>query len=822
MPNEERTRVEELAHRATALLDSGDVEKAAQLLREAASIDPENENVRKVWDLVRQEEQGHSLVKYCNKWLAHEKDDDGEEALDYMHRHQLSSEAAEEAMEVMLQYSGEADMADEITGELLKHLGAQKPVAKALIEQPTITFNLMFDRGDDSMSAITSMMLDKASWPSEKERIAAERDAFQLALAQMMLAGQDYPERAMKVISRLLGAESHNLNGLIDADGFDVILSQLDIRAPNVLRSQATLATLKLLELAPESAQQLISQYVVKRVKRPTPDGLILAFSAAASVFPMSPQAAAQLFLSQGFLEAFVHLVTEWKSARLEQAALELLSAACVDGPCREAMRKTLSVWLKAIAERSPDKKRSEQAALILVKIKDALPEGEEPKISEDTAEDQDQLVRRFRDIVISTDGADKQHSIEGLAYASVAPKVKEELADDDGFMKHLIKELKSVDSGNAALFGGLTIISNLTVYLPVQTEEQRKMSQLKAYANSTKPKEPDVLDNDQHVTARCKKVLNADVMPLLVKCSTKASPATQNLILQILVSISKDKSHRGKMAQQGAVKLLLQIYDNLSSVTNSTGTTPNTQQETIPRSAAHALARILISINPTHVFGSSGASLTSAIRPLTALLTPDPSEDAPNLLPVFESLLALTNLASTSDSACAAIVRVTFPAIEDLMLSSNKLVRRGAVELACNLCAAPEGVALFADGSPPARQRMNVLCAMADVDDVATRRAAGGALAMLSEWDAAADALLARDRAVANVLGLVADDNDELRHRGVVVLANLVGVPGDVGKRAVEAIKKEDGANIVSEMLKKTKVRDIMEAGIEVLKALN
>lgn len=810
MTGEVTTQAEELAQRATVLLNSGELQKAGELLREAGSIDPENESVKKAWDLLRQEEQGHSLVKYCQKWMAHQKDDDGEEALDYIHRHQLSSEAAEEAMEVMLQYTGDADMADQITGELLQHPGARKHVARALVEHPTVSFNKMFDRGDDSMSAVTSMLLDKASWQSEEKRVAAERDAFQLALAQMMMAGQDYPERAMKVISRLLGAESHNLNGLIDADGFDVILSQLDIRAPNVLRSQATLATVKLLELAPESAQQLISQYVVKRIQRPTPEGLILAFSAAASVFPMSPQAASQLFLTHGFLDAFVPLVTKWKSSRLEQAALELLSAACMDKTCREAMRKNLSVWLKGIAERSSDKKRSNQAALILVKIKDAVPEGEEPKISEDTTEDQDQLVRRFRSLVTSTDGADKQHSIEGLAYASIEPKVKEELANDPVFLKHLVKELESMDSGNAALFGGLTIISNLTTYLPVQTEEQKKMSQLKAYANSTKPKEPDLLDNDKHVTARCTKVLNAGIIPLLAKCSRKASAITQNLILQILVSLSKDKSLRGKLAQQGAVKLLLQLHDTISS-----------PQSPSARAAAHALARVLISVNPAHVFGSASTPLSSAIRPLVNLLTPDPNEDPPNLLPVFESLLALTNLASTSDTTRATIIRLAFPQIEDLMLSPNTLVQRASVELICNLCASPQGVEKFADGSSAAKQRMNVLCAMADVDDVATRRAAGGALAMLTEWDAAANAVLERERGVRNVLGLCEDDSEEVRHRGVVVVGNLINAPGDIGKKAKEMLRKEDGVKVISEMLQKTKSREIMQIGVEVLKAL-
>ena len=818
MPVEATTRAEELVVRATALLNENELQKAAELLREASSIEPENESVKRGWDLLRREEQGNSLVTYCEKWLEQQNDEDGEEALDYMHLHQLSSEAAEEAMNVMLQYTGDSDMADQITGELLKHQGAQKPVARALIEQPTITFNKFFDRGDDSMNGVTDMLLDATAWPSEQERIAAERDAFQLALAQMMLAGQDFPERAMKVISRLLGAESRHLNGLIDADGFDVILCQLDLRAPNVLRSQATLATLKLLELAPEGAQQLISQFVVKRVQKPTPEGLILAFSAAASVFPMSPQASAQLFLSAGFVQVFVPLVTKWKSGRLEQAALELLSAACMDQPCREAMRKHISVWLKNVSERSQDKKRSDQAALILVKIKDAVPEGEEHKPTEDNRETQDQLVRRFRDMIISDGTQDKQHSIEGLAYASIDPKVKDKLANDPVFLRQLVKALNSMDTGNAALFGGLTIIGNLTTYLPVQTEEQKKMTQLKAYANSTKPKEPDILDNDQHVTARCTKVLNADIMPILVKCSRNASPTTGNLILQILASLSKDKAHRGKMAQQGAVKLLLALHDALPSISSS-ATSQNNSAAT--RTAAHALARILISVNPMHIFGSSGLSTNSAIRPLTTLLTPDPNEDPPNLLPTFEALLALTNLASTSDSARDAIIRLSFPKIEDFMLSNNTFVQRAAVELVCNLCAGPQGMAKFADGSAAAKQRMNVLCALTDMEDLPTRRAAGGALAMLTEWDAACDAVLGRERGVKNVLGLCGDESDEVKHRGIVVVGNLVNAPEEIGKRGREVVKRDGGEEVIRKLVVESKDREIVKMGVEVLKAL-
>ena len=828
-------RAEELAAQAEALIKTGDLAQAAKKLREASSVDAENARIKESWKSLKLEETGNSLVPLCKNWIVSKSDDDGEVTLDYIHQRQISSEVAEEAMKVMLKYKGDLDMADQISGALLKNPGARKQLASHLKEQPTITFDLIFERGDDSMNGSTDVLLDSSAWQSDADRIAAERDVFQLALAQMMHAGEDNPGRAMKAISRLLGAEAPNLKGIIDADGFDVILANLDIRLPTVLRGQATLATAKLFELSPDEAQTLISQYVVKRVKKPTADGLIMAFSAAASVFPMAPTAASHLFLSEGFLVRLVAIVNKWKSHRLEHAVLELLSAACIDKTCREGIRKTCLDWVKMIADTSTDKKLSSQAALILVKIKDAVPEGEKSQ-SDDVRLDQkaqDELVFRFKSMIVADDGEiDKQDSVEGLAYSSISPKVKEELANDVQFLKNLIQIMADTTSGKPSLFGGLTILANLTAYLPVLSEEQKKLSELKAYANTTKPSPRDQLDADVHVTARCTKVLEAGAIPLFVSLGKKLSRASQLSVLQILNSLSQDKKHRGVMAQQGAIKLLLQIYESVTDATTfstpppSSDTTPaitvsSPQDQTASRTAAHAISRILISVNPLHVFSSSALPLTSAIRPLTILLTEDPNTNYRNLLPVFESLLALTNLASTDDTARDAIIRVAWPQLEDLLLSDNKMVQRAAVELVCNLCASPFGVEKFADGSARASNRLHILLALADVEDEATRRAAGGALAMLTEWDAAVEAVLSRDKGIQILLGMCSDDSEEIRHRGIVCLSNVVNAPGKIGVSGREALKMNNGIAVVGELVKKTKIREIVTLGVGVLKTL-
>jgi len=136
---------------------------------------------------------------------------------------------------------------------------------------------------------------------------------------------------------------------------------------------------------------------------------------------------------------------------------------------------------------------------------------------------------------------------------------------------------------------------------------------------------------------------------------------------------------------------------------------------------------------------------------------------------------------------------------------------------------ASPIGVAEFADGSTDAKRRMQILLALADVDDLPTRRAAGGALAMLTEWDMAASAVLEakEGRGVKAVLGMCEDESEEMRHRGLVCVSNLVGANGEAGSRAVTMVKERDGAEVLRRALKKSKNPELLKVGVEALKRL-
>jgi hypothetical protein len=369
-------RIEKLLEQAGDLIKSGSLQGAHNTLREANSLKADDSRIQRAFEELRDAENGKPVVTLCEKWLHSKNDDDGEITLDYLHAHTIGEEWASQAMTVMMRYQGDADMADQITEALLKNRGAQKYLAKQMVNAPTVTYRNIFEKGDDSVNALNTILLDPKAWRTEKDRVAAERDVFQLALAQMMRAGEDQPERAMRSISRMLAVESSHLKGLIDADGFDIILVHLDNRLPESLKREATIITSKLFELAPENAEALIAQFVVKRIKKPTADSLIVSLSAAAAVFPMAPATAEKLFLSEGFLPSLFRLVQKYKSNRLEQVALNLLDIACISKPARDGIRQHCQEWIQDFAENLKDQKKSMQARKILMKLKSDSKEG--------------------------------------------------------------------------------------------------------------------------------------------------------------------------------------------------------------------------------------------------------------------------------------------------------------------------------------------------------------------------------------------------------------------------------------------------------------
>ncbi|WEW60931.1 SWI5-dependent HO expression protein 4 [Emydomyces testavorans] len=816
-----------LAREAVELVDAGHRQAATRNLREAIALAPENSEVKAAFLKVREDEEiNHPLLTLCRRYINQQDEDAGREATKYLQQEGLEPPPAValESLKLLLGVPApklSTTQDDIISGLVRQSAACRLHFAAELQNSVTHFFDELYDRGDGSVVCLDTVVLDKGLWQSDQNRSHCESELLQLFIAKLMESGHDHDGRSLKGIARLLAVDAHSLHHLIDEEGFDVILSSLDLRLPIDVRSQATLATAKYLEASQETGQQLFTNIIKARVAKQRQEDYIIAFSAAAVVFPLIPAIASTLFLSEGFLQSLTPLLyRRQKYSALELTILELFNAACIDRACRDAIDKHHSDWLLHTLSNG-SQQATGLAALIMAKIQTSEKTAEASSSSscvEEANAGSHDLVEGFKGLLSQQpSGESIGHIIEGLAYSSVRPEVKEQIANDPSFLKNFFHVLTNQKVENTVLYGGLMTIWNITKYRPNLSEEQKKLSELKAYANTSRPMQPDKLDDEEHVKNRCMAVIDAGIMPLLLECGKQKLTSIQSLNYQILLALSKDPRSRGKLAQQGAVRLLV------------AGLTPGgdapRQLDEAAYNAAHALARILISVNPSHVFPSSGfPQITSAIRPLLLLLTPpESSADQPrDLLPVFESLLALTNLASSPDrNAGATIVRAGWSTVEDLLLSSHSYIQRSACELACNLMTCEQGIGKFADGSARASQRLHIILALADVEDLPTRRAAGGALAMLTEYDSAVSAILDRARGLEIILGLCGDDDEGLVHRGVVCVQNLVRTTGDIGKRAKKELLEKGAPDQLKKCLTKSHNPAVVESGVEALKAM-
>ncbi|KAK4961849.1 SWI5-dependent HO expression protein 4 [Elasticomyces elasticus] len=833
-----QARTAELITKADEASKAGEHAKAASILKEASQINPEDTGVKKRWLALADQTSGspNPVIILRNYLHDNKNDDNGDQARQALNQgRQLSRPEAEQAYDLLTQSphqtrSPPPDRQDELLSILLqRHTSARQLVATKLTADPTEAFNQLYDIGDEAFKSLFSILLDSSLWPDDGTREKACREIFRLSLATVKSAGPGVqrPGRAMRAITHLLAVQPATVLPLIDQKVVDIVLAELDLRNDATVRRRGILATSRMLEVTGEKGEGWFETFVTTKVAKGGEEGLVLAFSAAGAVFPILPHVAAKLFLTDGFVEKLVSNLEEregggWggKIPTLEQAALELLSAACVDKACREAINQHCLPWLRHLSDEQGGGHRG-LAGLVLAKLSGGEGVGD--------------VTSKLTNLVVASGngsgGGDDivGQAIEGLAYTSLQPRVKEEIAGNDGLMRELVKALRGRPG---AVFGCLTIFANLTAYRAVISDEAKKMAELKAFSLTlndlvAKPAERDPLDSDKHVTARCKRLLDHDVVAALAAvCKQQASMSTANslLVVGIFLSLAKEQKHRAKMAQQGAVKVLLLLHERASR------TKAEAQATIIAFTASHALARLLISLNPSHLFSGAlpSSSAVSALVPLLSPLTITGAQggnEQRDLLPTFEALLALTNLASMPDDTTAhdlLLREAAFVAIEELMFSSNVLVQRGCVELVCNLMASPGCVAKFAEGSADSKRRLLVLVALTDVEDLATRRAAGGALAALTEWDAGVTALLdVKDgKGVQAVVRMCGDESEEVVWRGVVCLGNVVGAPGEVGKRAVGMLK-EVGVDGIKKRLRSVEDEGLRGLAIEGLMEL-
>lgn len=328
----------------------------------------------------------------------------------------------------------------------------------------------------------------------------------------------------------------------------------------------------------------------------------------------------------------------------------------------------------------------------------------------------------------------------------------------------------------NVGLHYGIALLfANLCQYKPRLGKEEEQIAKLRsltkpsnAKPNSALAVEEDSEMTDAGVRSRINALVKAGLLPVLAGLARSESASARACVAKIYAAVvedgrgqkkgSKDGSFRGSVLANGGGRALLGIIKSGSGFGKESNTTAKAADGVPDWTAIQALSKLAITASPLQVFGADIGTTYDAIPVFTAVLTyseatapssgPLPKKsagaggaDEPDDLQRFEALMALTNLASIGEEVGTRIVSTPglWDALENLLLEEGHegMMRRASAELLCNLIICEKGFEMFlpppGEGKSKQESRLHLLVALSDVDDLATRKATSGALAMLT-----------------------------------------------------------------------------------------
>ena len=232
-----------------------------------------------------------------------------ERALDAVKQQQLSNDEANEAFDLLANAKGTFDVLDSLAATLLAtNVSARRAAADRLETNVEDVLRRFLEVGENSFDTITSLPCEKDLWRSSDAQSSAQNVVLRFCVRT--LAGENHyePECLMKSIARLVSVASLEVIRAIDVSSFDTIFSYLDFWNSQNLRSLAILSSSKLLQAREQDQdrEKLLRAFIQSRVSKNQKDQLIVAFSAAAALFPIATTVVSSIFLADGFVQQVV------------------------------------------------------------------------------------------------------------------------------------------------------------------------------------------------------------------------------------------------------------------------------------------------------------------------------------------------------------------------------------------------------------------------------------------------------------------------------------------------------------------------------------
>ncbi|OLL27087.1 Ring assembly protein 3 [Neolecta irregularis DAH-3] len=531
------------------------------------------------------------------------------------------------------------------------------------------------------------------------------------------------------------------------------ILICLDRRKPEQIKSLATIVIAKLVEKLKQTDRtslcvSFFSDYFSSAWNERDAESMVTVLSSFTVLFQIDMQIASNIYEHEKLLENANDLLLN-PNIQVKRAALDLYRNAVSQARLRAEFSSRSTPLLQSLQEDSDPEIRISTCVLI-IKAYQGLKGSDNPF-------SMDELASRLQ-FSITKDGPFYRLAIEGLAFASADPLLKDLVSKDQSFLAALVELIKLHPADGPMVLGALTIFSNISRYSVKKTEEEQQVERLRKAA-LRKNFEMELLpESDAQVKQRCLHVLHAGIVPVLGLILKNFSPTFRHLVAEILHSLSSTPENRGPLVQQGVLKTLVKLL----------GQKQNKEENDLRVITSQTIAKIHISLSPR--ITNSSCPAETAIKCLADLL----NNNELSQIVHFESLVALTNLASEDDNNRDSIAEQTWSQIEMMLLNDNHMIQRASAELICNLVVSHSiAVTKYIDGSSTSNNRLKLLLVLTDVEDYPTRRAVGGILGTLTGYEAICDSIV--DQNLDAILRPFDDKADEMLLRGFVCLLNII-----------------------------------------------
>ena len=384
-----------------------------------------------------------------------------------------------------------------------------------------------------------------------------------------------------------------------------------------------------------------------------------------------------------------------------------------------------------------------------------------------------------------------KRWAMEGLTFLSVSAPVKEYICRDKQLI-HSVLDLTSSSFDTALQFGAASLLVNLTNSYD-HTDINPELEELAHFSGESVPT-PHELDGIKHLTARVSLLLKLNIVPALNHLSSSHSLSILEQTTRIFLSLVEEQSNRGLVVQQGGGKALIILARS------------NTEVGRVK--AAQAISKILITTNPQLAF--PGERVLETVSPLVRLLKSE------RQLQQFEALMALTNLASLGPKLCSKIVTEKgVHWVESLQFEEHEMLRRAATECICNLVACEEVKQLYRqEGS----DRLKLLTLFSGEEDLQLKKAALGALCILSEDQKICGLILDLKQYFEITEELLGTRDEELQFRAVYILTNIVLSGLKCAERVLQYEKGLELFEVCASGNFSERIRGVAKAGLDQL----